>query len=410
MCVIMADKNTTKKKTVDDSEQQTVTPEVETSTTSTQPTLVGTPAKNSKKKLIIGIVVGVSTLIALIVAVVLYFVWYQNPTKVVNDGLVGLLTSKTAQYSFDGSASGSNGNSDVKIKADFVRGESASGGTVDLKLKLRDVDDEVVVKADVYMDKEAVYYRVHDLEKVIDAMIDDTLNRRYYSHNTRKNQVKVQMKAQYTKIIEAIDNKWVKNTKEYLSRNNQNISGCFDAIVSLQYDQQERQNLASLYQKYPKMIDVEKLDKSSSDGTVGYTITKGDEDQAKAASDELKDSKVGQLISKCSLNSTRKVTYTYRNGTRITKRTTTSRTSIGLDNINKNSSIELWVSLISHQVKRIVIVPKKGNNSPLNITIGNKAQPAKPTDAVSGYDVEQIMKKDYSPANSSTNTDTSGEA
>ena len=412
----MAEKNTTKEKVeqLDKSEQQPVAPEVEAPTISAQSTVVATPvvAKKSKTKLIVGIVVGVSALIVLLAAVVLYFVWYQNPTKVVNDGLVGLITDKTARYSLEGDMKNSSSSSlsAMKLKADFARDESASGGTIDLKLTLPDVDDDVVVKADLYMDKEAVYYRVHDLGKLVDTIVDDTVDRQYsYLTSIRKEQIKTRIKARYAKIVEKIDNKWVKNTKEYLSRNNQNVSGCFDAITSLQYDQQVRQDIASLYKKYPNMLEVKKLDKSSSDGTVGYAITEGDTSQTKAASDELKDSKVGQLISKCSLNYTRKTTYTYRTGTRTTTRATTSRTSMSLSNATNNASIELWISPIGHKIKRVVITPKKGNNSPLTITIGDKAQLEKPTDTVSGYDIEQLMKNGSSTS-TSTSTSASGEA
>jgi hypothetical protein len=213
------------------------------------------PAKKSHLGLILGLVGGSIALLALIAGVLLYFFWYQNPHKVVTDGVANLVSARQASYSMGGdvtpSSTSTSGPSKVTYRVNLQHANQVAGGNGEVTMDLPQVG-QITVKAEIYADREATYFRVNGIKKIyekyIDTMIDQSMKRYSTSSITdeEKDTARSKMREQYTKqalpIIEKIDGKWVKMTQDdmrKMSPNRTTTQQCTDAINAM-YDTKAR--------------------------------------------------------------------------------------------------------------------------------------------------------------------------
>ena len=360
------------------------------------------PAKKSHLGLILGLVGGGVALLALIAGVLLYFFWYQNPHKVVTDGVANLVSAQQASYSMGGditpSSTNTSGPSKVTYKVNLQHANQVAGGNGEVTMNIPQVG-QITVKAQVYMDREAMYFRVENVkdayDKYIDAMVDRMIQKRSnYSSMTdeEKDAERSKMRDYYHKLLEKgsmaaikkIDGKWVKMTQEDMlktSSNRTTTKQCTEAINAL-YDAKARNEVAAVLHKHGDVFTVEKMNKPALDnGAVGYkvTVARPSSHEARSLSRDLGNTRVGELLRRCSdATSTRVITR--QNGRTIK---TERRAAISTPDLSQ-TDLELWVSPFSHDVKRIVMKPtSQSSQQPVTINVNDtKVDLRKPSDSI----------------------------
>jgi len=384
------------------------------------------PAKKSRLGLILGLVGGGVALLALIAGVLLYFFWYQNPHKVVTDGVANLVTARHASYSMGGdvtpSSTSTSGPSKVTYRVNLQHTNQAAGGNGEVTMDIPQVG-EMTVKAQVYMDREAMYFRVENVkdayDKYIDAMVDRMIQKRSnYSSMTdeEKDAERSKMRDYYRKLLEKgsmaaikkIDGKWVKMTQEDMlktSSNRTTTKQCTEAINAL-YDAKARSEVAAVLHKHGNVFTVEKMNKPALDnGAVGYkvTVASPSSHEARSLSRDLGNTRIGELLRRCSNATSTRVT-TRQNGRTIK---TERHSAISGPDLSQ-TDLELWVSPFSHDVKRIVMKPtSQSSQQPVTINVNDtKVDLRKPSDSIPYSELMRgsSTSKDNDSDTSSTST------
>ena len=387
------------------------------------------PAKKSRLGLILGLVGGGIALLTLIAGVLLYFFWYQNPHKVVTDGVANLVTARHASYSMGGDvtpgSTSTSGPSKTTYRMNLQYANQVAGGNGEVTMDLPQVG-QITVKAQVYMDREAMYFRVENVkdayDKYIDAMVDRMLQQRSnYSSMTdeEKNAERNKMRDYYHKLLEKgsmatikkIDGKWVKMTQDdmrKMSPNRMTTQQCTDAMNAM-YDTKARNEIAAVLRKHGDVFTVEKLNKPALDnGAVGYkvTVASPSSHEARSLSRDLGNTRVGELLRRCSNATSTRVT-TRQNGQTIK---TERRSVISAPDLSQ-IDLEIWVSPFSHDVKRIVMKPtSQSSQQPVTINVNDtKVDLRKPSESIP---YSELMRGSGSSKNDSDNTSltTTGEA
>ena len=386
------------------------------------------PAKKSHLGLILGLVGGGVALLALIAGVLLYFFWYQNPHKVVTDGVANLVSAQQASYSMGGditpSSTSTSGPSKVTYKVNLQHASQAAGGNGEVTMDLPQVG-RITVKAQVYMDREAMYFRVENVKKAydkyIDAMVDQMVQRRSSASSMtdeEKDAERSKMRDYYRKLLEKgsmatikkIDGKWVKMTQEDMlktSSNRTTTKQCTEAINAL-YDAKVRSEVAAVLRKHGDVFTVEKLNKPAIDnGAVGYkvTVASPSSHEARSLSRDLGNTRVGELLRRCSDATSTRVT-TRQNGRTI--KTEKRSAFVGVD--FSQTGLELWISPLSHNVKRIVMnTTDQSSQQQVTINVNDtKVDLRKPSESIP---YSELMRGSSSKDNDSdTSSTATGEA
>lgn len=277
---------------------------------------------------------------------------------------------------------------------------------------------QIIVKAEIYADREATYFRVNGIKKVyekyIDTMIDQAMKRYSTSSMTdeEKDTARSKMREQYTKqalpIIEKIDGKWVKMTQDEMlkmSSNRTTTKQCTEVVDSL-YDAKARNEVAAVLRKHGDVFTVEKLNKPALDnGAVGYkvTVASPSSHEARLLSRDLGNTRIGELLRRCSNSTSTRVT-TRQNGRTIK---TERHSAISGPDLSQ-TDLELWVSPFSHDVKRIVMKPtSQSSQQPVTINVNDtKVDLRKPSDSIPYSELMRgsSTSKDNDSDTSSTST------
>lgn len=120
--------------------------------------------KKKKTGLIIGIALGVLAIVAIIAALLTYFLWWQNPEKMVTDAVSNAIMAKKAVVNGKIVA---NMKDSVKLELN-VKANSASDkvkSNIDAKLTIKDIDKSFSFKGDIVVDGDGtVYVKIDNLK------------------------------------------------------------------------------------------------------------------------------------------------------------------------------------------------------------------------------------------------------
>ena len=120
--------------------------------------------KKSRRKLWIIIVSIVVVLLG--AAAAAYQFWYQNPEKVITDGIVHALKAKTTTYT--GSVTYASGSDTVKLSVDGVYDAGAQNLNASLAMTYQ--GQEISLKGSVLVDKDSdLYVRLSNLDTVFET-------------------------------------------------------------------------------------------------------------------------------------------------------------------------------------------------------------------------------------------------
>ena len=139
-----------------------------------QPQYNSVPMQPKKKKtgLIIGIVLGVIALIAIISAVLVYFLWWQNPEKMVTDAVSNAIMAK--KMTADGKVvidMRDQGKIELNVKTATDSGKSKAN--IDAKLNIKGVEKNIPLKGDAVLDNDGtIYVKINNFKDLYGTLLE----------------------------------------------------------------------------------------------------------------------------------------------------------------------------------------------------------------------------------------------
>ncbi|HEX7483674.1 MAG TPA: hypothetical protein VF281_00830 [Candidatus Saccharimonadales bacterium] len=298
---------------------------------------------------------GVGLIILLIVLALIYSYWYQNPKKVVSDGIMNALNAQSVAYK--GSYVAKAG-SDITVE--FNGGAAIKGGNADLKLTIVSLGKKYTLDGSGLLnDKGDIYFKVKNIDELV--------------QNYRK-AVPATSQPLFDKIVAKINDKWIKISSEDLKSYSLEVATaqrCIgETFKKAQGDSKLKSEVVDIYKKYPFIV----IDKSlgSKDGSLGYLMNI-DQTKAHSFSIAFQKTTIYKILRACDKNFSLNV-----------------GESASGQKMNQNTPVELWVNNWTHHITKIVASDKQKTtsltvvprfNQPVNVVT--------PTDATT---LEQLQK------------------
>ncbi|MGV9001638.1 MAG: hypothetical protein ACOH18_01640 [Candidatus Saccharimonadaceae bacterium] len=341
------------------------------------------PKKSRKGLIIASIIVGALLLLGGTSASA-YFLWYQNPQKVVTDSLVNAITAKTVSINATVDYEATAGTK-LKIEA---TGRNSLEGNVNLGVKLTinsEGTDYTVDGEGIYGVNGDIYFKVNDLQKLVDKFEEQSNGELDFSA--------------LNGVIKKIDSNWIKISSDDMgdvSKEYSKTQKCFaDVSKSLENDKSfaktARSEVEKLYKENSFIIIGKALDSRTIGGqdSIGYPIT-ADRTKADAFFTGFEKTQLGKKMIECD---------------------DSLKFSDLADDYNKDNSskpeIELWVSRFGHNITElnwkmsdadakgtIVINPAFNKNEAVTV----------PTDSIKFSEITSDIEAAYSDLYSSSDT------
>ena len=308
-------------------------------------TLTPAPNKSRKKAIIIGAIVAGAIIVLGGGGASAYFLWYQNPNKVVTDALVHAMTAKTVAVT--GTIELKNDDYEIKLEASG-RNSLEANSTFGAKLTFSSDDVKYTVDGEaVYSAEGDIYVKVKDVQGLVDSF-------------EKQSDGAVSFDA-FSSVIKKIDGNWIKIGKEDLgdySEDYEKAQKCLaDVSKSLDSDASFRKTVQNetekLYKENQFILISDSIGSRTigGQGSLGYTLS-GDRDKADAFFTAFESTRLGTKIKDCdnSIKFADLIPEADKSDTKDTSKTT----------------IELWVSRFGHEITEVNV---KGSDDDANGTI-----------------------------------------
>lgn len=308
------------------------------------------PRKN--KILLFG---GTGLVLLLLVLALVYAFWYQNPKKVVSDGIMNAISAQSVTYKGTFTAKTS---SDITV--DFNGGAATKGGTVDLKLTMTSAGKKYTLDGGGLIDdKGDLYFKV----KNIDGLVQ----------NYRK-AVPASSQPLFDDIVAKINDKWIKISSEDLKAYSAEVATtqkCVtEAFKKMQADEGIRSEVTGIYKRYPFIV----IDKTlgSKDGSLGYLLNI-DQNKAQSFTVAFRNTELYRALHACDKNFALDIGDSKSGST-----------------ANTNTTFEVWINNWTHHITKVVISDKQKTTSLTAMPTFN--QPVTVTTPTSSTTLEQLQK------------------
>ncbi|MDO4712460.1 MAG: hypothetical protein Q4B05_00955 [Candidatus Saccharibacteria bacterium] len=350
------------------------------------------PPKKRRTGLIIGIVTGSVVLVALIVLTLLYFLWWQNPQRMVNNAVAQLALTKKGVVSGKLTAE----NDELSMTVDFkgVSNAPKSSAEADLTVKFKEQPSlgEVQLKLEtVVADSETMYVKVDGLMTLLRKALGSSFTLDGGLGGTSYSRSEVQMLSVLGPVVRKADGNWVKISTKNLTGVDANSDCVTGLMKKLQSNDKARQELADIYRKNGFLVVKRSIEDKN--GARGFEIDlKSDaaKDKAKKFAEELDKTDVGRDLKRCfEKDST-------RDG--ASKKTAAD-----------NATLKIWVDGWSHTLRSVEL---SGSQDGTKISMSfdlqlDKEQEVKvPTDAKDLKEVLGPLNSMLNRGSETTNTDT----
>ena len=350
-----------------------------------QPQYNGVPMQPKKKKtgLIIGIVLGVIALIAIISAVLVYFLWWQNPEKMVTDAVSNAIMAK--KMTADGKVvidMRDQGKIELNVKTATDSGKSKAD--IDAKLNVKGVEKNIPLKGDVVLDSDGtIYVKINNFKDLYGTLLEIVMESSS-GGNLSRSQIETYRDQTLEKMgseIDKMSDTWMKISPDEIGSE---YKCGINALKKIQSDESVRKEVVQLYQKN-SFFTIKDSKISDRNGGRGFEL-QGDNSKLSKFNDEFKNSSVGKVLSKCGKS----------NGYK-------SSESSSID----ESSLKVWVDRSSHELKALEL---KGDSKKVSVEISfdintNKSEEIKiPSSAESLKEFIEGFMEGYSSGLSSTST------
>lgn len=306
------------------------------------------PKKGGKKKFIFA---GIAAAILVLLGGggALAYTMYQNPEKVLIDGIVNtfstLPTSGKATLVYTGK------DTSVNVSFDGKRDEKIGTGTVTFKYDDKKNSTNLEGSADFAATVNGDgYIKINDLDKLaktaIDAMVDSQV--KYYQESGQAltqqqiSQMKEQAYNEFKPTIDKINNKWIKFPADKSDGDTGEKQKCVsDTMKKLKADKAMRDELTKVYTANKFIIIKDEL--GVKDGSYGFRI---DFDNAKAKSfgDAVEKTAFGKAIDKC---------VNPEGDSKSSDDLSSAGETKKDDSPFKNSVFDVWISQWSHQITKV---------------------------------------------------------
>jgi len=343
------------------------------------------PMRPKKKKtgLIIGVVLGVIVLIAIVSAALVYFLWWQNPEKMVTDAVSNAIMAK--KMTADGKVvvdMRDQGKIELNVKTATDSGKSKAN--IDAKLNIKGVDKNIPLKGDAVLDSDGtIYVKINNFKDLYGTLLEVVMESSSGGKMSRA-QIETYRDQTLRKMSSEIDkmgNTWMKISPDEIG---DEYKCGIDALKKIQSDESVRKELAQIYQKN-SFFTIKDSKISDRNGGRGFEL-QGDNSKLSKFSDELKNSSAGKALSKCGKSNSYK-----------------SSESSSID----TASLKVWVDRSSHELKALEL---KGDSKKVSVEISfdidvNKSEEIKiPSSAESLKEFIEGFMSGYSSGLSSTST------
>ena len=350
-----------------------------------QPQYNGMPMQPKKKKtgLIIGIVLGVVALIAIISAVLVYFLWWQNPEKMVTDAVSNVIMAK--KMTADGKVvidMRDQGKIELNVKTATDSGKSKAN--IDAKLDVKGVEKNIPLKGDVVLDSDGtIYVKINNFKDLYGTLLEIVMESSS-GGNLSRSQIETYRDQTLEKMgseIDKMSDTWMKISPDEIGSE---YKCGINALKKIQSDESARKEVAQLYRKN-SFFTIKDSKISDRNGGRGFEL-QGDNSKLSKFNDEFKKSSAGKALSKCGKYNSYK-----------------SSESSSID----KSSLKVWVDRSSHELKALEL---KGDGKKASVEISfdinmNKSEEIKaPSDAESLKEFVEGFMSGYSSGLSSTST------
>lgn len=282
------------------------------------PPTMAVPAKKPGKRKKITIIVLIILLFLVAGGAAAYKFWYQNPEKVISDGIVHALQAKTTTYT--GSLDVATGAAKIKVALNGNYKTGAQDMNADVTISIGNIDYKV--KASVLIDdKSDLFIKVANLDAITAPM-----------------RVSIPESAQgsFDDLVAKLNDRWIKISAEELATFNQDASksqACINNVVQQTENHTSlQQEIEELYKKNKFVIVSEQL--GDKDGSTGYVLSV-DQAKAKVFVADLKNTEVYKTLHDCDDSFTISDTLFEKTSEEPTVRT------------------EVWVSAFMHRITKV---------------------------------------------------------
>ena len=355
------------------------------------------PPKKKRTGLIIGVILGSIAVIAIIAAILIYFLWWQNPQKVVTDAVVGAISSKQSisegKIKLKIDSSGINQDINIDLKSSTDAPESMLDANVNWSIKDNsgsiDEINMVLKLSAVTGDDGTMYVKAEDLDKLFDNLADiitdyvaGNISDKEYSPSQQaalKQEAKRQISAEIDPIVSKVDGQWMKLSPTDL--NDDKETKCLaDAIEEFQKDETAMSEIGAIYRENPFLI-VNDNKVESKNGAKGYEIdiSRDMTDKAKGFTDEMKNNKHIKKIVDCTDNNSN-----------------SSNDDLSSSD-DADYSLKVWVDPMSHSLKSAELTIKDDEaemNLSFDFEIGKSNNIEIPSDARDAKELFKEIEKD----------------
>ena len=351
-----------------------------------QPQYNGVPMQPKKKKtgLIIGIVLGVIALIAIISAVLVYFLWWQNPEKMVTDAVSNAIMTK--KMTADGKVvidMRDQGKIELNVKTATDSGKSKAD--IDAKLNVKGVEKNIPLKGDVVLDSDGtIYVKINNFKDLYGTLLEVVMESSSGGKMSR-----TQMEAYRDQTLKKLNSEINKMNGTWMKISPDEIGSEYkcgiNALKKIQSDESARKELAQIYQKN-SLFTIKDSKISDRNGGRGFELQGNNKSNSSKFEEEFKNSLIGKTLSKCGKSNSYK--------------------SSGSSSID-TASLKVWVDRSSHELKALEL---KGDSKKASVEISfdinmNKSEEIKaPSDAESLKEFVEGFMSGYSSGLSSTST------
>ena len=351
-----------------------------------QPQYNGVPMQPKKKKtgLIIGIVLGVIALIAIISAVLVYFLWWQNPEKMVTDAVSNAIMAK--KMTADGKVvidMRDQGKIELNVKTATDSGKSKAN--IDAKLNIKGVEKSIPLDGDMVLgDDGVIYVKINNFNELYGGLLEVVMESSSGGKMSR-----TQMEAYRDQTLKKLNSEINKMNGTWMKISPDEIGSEYkcgiNALKKIQSDESARKELAQIYQKN-SFFTIKDSKISDRNGGRGFELQGNNKSNSSKFEEEFKNSSVGRALGKCGKSNSYK--------------------SSGSSSID-TASLKVWVDRSSHELKALEL---KGDSKKASVEISfdinmNKSEEIKaPSDAESLKEFVEGFMSGYSSGLSSTST------
>jgi hypothetical protein len=296
----------------------------------------------------------IATIAVLLIALAVpYFMWYQNPNKVVADGVLNAISSKSNKISGDVNFT----NEKIKLTATIDSQTAPTSAMLSVKLALEDKEAKKttnIVADGILDDNGDLYVKVDDSKQILAAITDAavaSLQSKQQAANASPEAIagyRAMVTEIYKPISKSVDGQWIKipaNTVNPFSGQASSVQKCLSETLKLAADDNKVADEVTKIYKDHEFISVD--DSLGSNGSdVGYKVTINQQ-KAKEFVSAVDNTEVGKKVNSCI------------KGMVPSDKKKNDITSLEA----KDLSVELWINRWNHEIKRVKTVANNGDAS-----------------------------------------------